>query len=133
MNQLFTQLALFSGFATLFLCCSPKKTCHELTGRWSNREGQILSFNPDGTAFWLVKFGSQFDTFPITYVYDCSKKVPTLDLSGFQSGPLLGKTLFGIIEWSNDSIFRYDAEAGSSPSERPAAFNAERTERYFRE
>ncbi|MBK6993402.1 MAG: hypothetical protein IPH31_00190 [Lewinellaceae bacterium] len=48
MNQLFTHLALLSGFATLFLSCKAEYACHELAGRWTNREGQILSFEPDG-------------------------------------------------------------------------------------
>jgi hypothetical protein len=133
MNQLFTHLALFSGFAALFLFCTTENKCYELTGNWTNREGQTLAFEPDGKALWLIKFGSQFDTFRIAYRYDCKQKPPSLDLSGFQSGPLAGKTLFGIVEWSSDSVFRFDAEAGLSPEARPTKFNPEHTERYFRE
>lgn len=133
MHQLFTQWALFSGLATLFLFCKTENNCRELTGRWTNREGQVFSFDPDGNALWLVKFGSQFDSFPIRYNYDCKQKTATLDLTAFKSGPLVGKTLFGIIEWSNDSVFRFDAEAGSSSDARPTKFNAEHAERYFRE
>jgi len=133
MNQLFTHLALLSGFATLFLSCKAEYACHELAGRWTNREGQILSFEPDGKALWLIKFGSQFDTFAINYRYDCKQKTATLDLMNFKSGPLAGKTLFGIVEWSSDSVFRFDAESGNSSEVRPSTFNAEHTERYFRE
>jgi hypothetical protein len=133
MNQLFTHFALFSGLSFLFISCQPGATCHELTGRWSNREGQTLSFQPNGKALWLIKFGSQYDTFPITYTYNCKEKIPTLDLSGFQNGPLAGKTLYGIIEWSSDSVFRIDAEPGTSPETRPSTFNSEHSERYFRD
>jgi len=133
MNQLFTHLALFSGFATLFLFCKSENNCRELTGRWTNQEGQVFSFDPDGKALWLVKFGSQFDSFPIRYNYDCKQKIATLDLTEFKAGPLTGKTLFGIIEWANDSVFRFDAEAGTSSDARPVKFNAEHAERFFKE
>ena len=93
----------------------------------------VFSFEPNGKALWLIKFGSQFDSFPISYRYDCKQKPATLDLMDFQSGPLAGKTLFGIVEWNSDSIFRFDAEPGTSSYARPSSFNAEHSERYFRE
>ncbi len=133
MNQLFTRLAFASGLATLLLSCNTAENCRELTGRWSNREGQILVFEPDGKATWLIQFGSQFDTFAIRYQYDCSQKISTLDLSDFTTGPLSGKTLYGIIAWSSDSVFRFDAEPGTSPENRPKEFNTEHSERYFKE
>lgn len=133
MQQFFTRLALFAGFATLFVFCKPEKPCHELTGRWTNHEGQTLSFQPGGKGLMLVKFGSQFDTFPISYHYDCTQELTTLDLTDFKNGSQGGKTLFGLIEWSNDSVFRYDAEFGSSPDARPKTLNMEHADRYFRE
>ena len=81
MRTFFTHLASFAGLAALFLCCNPgKNTCPEINGRWSNREGQVFSFEPGGKGLWLVKFGSRFDTFPISYRYDCSKETTLLDL-----------------------------------------------------
>ncbi|MFN0214073.1 MAG: hypothetical protein ACKVT2_07440 [Saprospiraceae bacterium] len=133
MNQLFTQLALISGFATLFIFCKTESNCHELKGRWTNREGQVISFEPNGKALWLIKFGSQVDSFPINYRYNCKQNPATLDLADFRSGPLIGKTLFGILEWSSDSVFRFDCEPGTSSDVRPASFNAEHAERYYRE
>ena len=133
MNQLFTHLALLTGLATLLLFCKTENNCRELTGRWTNREGQVISFEPDGKALWLIKFGSQFDSFPFNYRYDCNQKIATLDWMNFQSGPLVGKTLFGIIEWSSDSVFRFDSEPGTSSDARPKGFHAEHAERYFKE
>ncbi|MBN8678320.1 MAG: hypothetical protein J0M29_08850 [Chitinophagales bacterium] len=133
MNQLFTRLAYASGLAALLFSCNTSDNCRDLTGRWSNREGQILVFEPEGKATWLVKFGSQYDTFAIRYQYDCTQKMTTLDLTEFKSGPLAGKTLYGIVEWSSDTVFRFDAEAGTSPEARPIQFNAEHFERYFKE
>lgn len=133
MNQLFTQLALLGGVASFIICCTSAPDCYELSGRWTNREGQVLVFQPEGKALWLIKFGSRFDTSTIQYDYNCKQKPATLDLSGFQSGPLTGKTLYGILEWANDTAFRFDAEAGGSEEVRPKTFNAEQTERYYRE
>ena len=133
MNQLFTHLTLLGGVASIFFYCTSKPDCYELTGRWTNREGQIFVFQPEGKGMWLLKFGSEFDTFPVRYHYDCTKQPITLDLTDFKSGPLTGKTLFGILEWASDTSFRFDAEPGTSPEERPRTFNMEQTTRYIRE
>lgn len=133
MNQLFTHLALVGGAISLFFCCNTKPACGELAGQWTNREGQVFLFQPNGRAFWLIKFGSQFDTFPIEYRYDCGQQPLALDLAGFQSGPLTGKTLYGIVEWTSDSSFRFDAEPGTLPEVRPTKFDNEQTMRFYKE
>lgn len=132
MTQNFTLTSLLGGILLLFSTCQ-NSDCGVLVGRWTNREGQVFQFEPSGKALWLVQFGSKFDTFPIHYQYNCKQKPATLDLSGFQSGPLSGKTLFGIVEWASDSVFRFDAEPGTAPDVRPATFNPEQAQRYFRE
>ncbi len=136
MIQHFTRLlwwSVFAGASFFFTGCQFGTDCRDLTGQWTNREGQFFHFQPNGKALWLIKFGSQFDTFPIRYHYDCKQKPAILDLSGFQSGPLTGKTLFGILEWTSDSSFRFDSESGTSPDVRPQTFNVEQTQRYFKE
>ena len=125
-----TAIALLP-FLCFFGCSEPN--CRELKGRWTNREGQSFDFQPNGNALWLVRFGSQIDTFTMEYRYDCKKQPIELDLSGFKTGPLSGKTLFGILEWNSDSSFRFDAEAGIDPAARPAAFNTEQTQKFYRE
>lgn len=114
-------------------CGGSSSSCRELSGRWTNREGQSFYFKPDGQALWLVKFGSQTDTFTMQYRYDCGPKPAELDLSGFKTGPLSGKTLFGILEWNSDSSFRFDSEAGTGPEVRPATFENDQTQKYFKE
>lgn len=132
MNQLFTHLVLFSGLITLFLQCGTERTCYELAGRWTTREGQTLVFEPKGQSLWLIKFGSQFDTLRFRYQYDCTQNPLRLDLSDFHAGPMAGKTLYGILEWSSDSMFRFEAQAGGSAEVRPSAFKAEQAVRYYR-
>lgn len=126
--------ALIAAVPVLFLtACNAPSSCRELGGRWANREGQSFYFEPGGKALWMVRFGSKVDTFVMEYRYDCKKQPAHLDLSGFQSGPLSGKTLYGILEWNNDSSFRFDAESGISPDVRPATFNTEQTQKFFKE
>lgn len=134
MHPNFTLPALLAGLATLLLFCTPGANhCPDINGRWSNREGQIFSFDPGGKGLWLVKFGSKYDTFPIAYRYDCGKKTTTLDLSDFKTGPMAGKTQYGIIEWSGDTLFRMSSETGSSEASRPQKFDPEHVDKFYRE
>mgnify|MGYP000844745542 CR=1 FL=1 len=119
------------GMAGFITGCQFGSPCRELTGQWTNKEGQFFVFEPNGHAYWLVKFGSEFDTFPIRYHYDCKKNPLRLDLTGFKAGPLTGKTLYGILEWTSDTSFRFDGEPGLSPDVRPETFNSEQTQRFL--
>lgn len=117
----------------LFLHSCTDPACQDISGRWSNREGQTFVFQPDGKALWLVRFGSQVDSVQMEYRYNCKTQPAELDFTGFSSGPLTGKTLFGILEWNSDSSFRFDAEAGGSPEVRPATFDSDQTQKFFQE
>lgn len=119
-------LALFSSAG----CGSP---CPELSGKWSTREGQSIFFKKSGNALWLTRFGSQVDTVPMAFRYDCAKQPVELDLFQFRTGPLVGKTLFGILEWTSDTTFRFNAEAGTDPSLRPKTFESDQTLKFFLE
>ncbi len=126
-------LAVFALLPVLFMLDCSAPSCRDLQGRWTNREGQAFYFQGNGKALWLVRFGSQMDTFVMDYRYDCRKQPAELDLSGFKMGPLSGKTMYGILEWSNDSTFRFDSETGTRPDVRPADFKTEQTQKFFRE
>jgi hypothetical protein len=132
MNQLYTWAAL-AGIAFFFIfACHTGPACQELTGRWTNHEGQDFVFQPGGQALWLIKFGSSFDTARFSYKLDCSHDPATLDLDHFQGGAHAGKALFAIIEWSSDSSFRLRYEAGSAPDVRPTAFDSDQTLKFFK-
>lgn len=111
--------------------CGGGTSCRELTGQWSNREGQTFVFQPNGKGLWLIRFGSEIDTTRMEYRYDCQKQPAELDLSGFETGPLSGKTLFGILEWNSDTSFRFDAEAGPGPEVRPVTFESDQTQKFY--
>lgn len=123
-------------YILLFVClfisssCGPQSSCRELTGHWTNHEGQELVFAPDGSALWLTKFGSQYDTVRMRFQFDCAARPSTLDLSDFRNGPHSGKMLFGIFDWSSDSSFRFRYEVGTRAEDRPRAFEAEQTQQF---
>jgi hypothetical protein len=104
--------------------------CRELRGRWSTKEGQCIIFQQKGNALWLTRFGSQMDTVRMQFRYDCTKQPVELDLHGFQSGPLTDKTLYGILEWTSDTAFRMNAEAGTDATLRPKAFESDQTMQF---
>jgi hypothetical protein len=55
---LFLNLGLFLG-----LChCTGDSGCGQLTGSWSNGEGQEWVFTPEGKALLITRFGSKSDT-----------------------------------------------------------------------
>jgi hypothetical protein len=121
------------GAFIFMICACQNNVCHDLVGRWGNQEGQSILFEAGGKAFWLIRFGSQIDTFPISYLYDCEKKPTHLNLSNFKNGPFTGKTLFGILDWKDQNSFRFNAEAGESFDIRPKNFESEQTQIFTRE
>jgi hypothetical protein len=130
MKKQLTLSALFAYF--LFLTACQNNVCYDLVGHWNNKEGQSIVFEAGGKALWLIRFGSQIDTFPISYFYDCEKHPAILNLSNFQSGPFTGKTLFGILDWKSKDAFRFESEAGASPDIRPKSFKSEQTQVFTR-
>ncbi len=133
MQRFFTHIYLCLALFTvqMFVFCTNKVTCHELTGRWTTQEGQEFVFQNDGKAMWLTRFGSQFDTVFLAYQLDCKAEPATLDLLHFYSGPYSGKTLFGILEWTSDTSFRLRYEPGMDANVRPREFDNEMTMKFF--
>lgn len=106
-----------------------------LTGEWvatsENAEGSAFTFREDGTALWLLP-----DTFRLRYEADHRSSPHTLDLSGFESGPLQGYVLYCIFELEGDDTMRLDCEPGV-PGERganirPEGFGAQQTQTFVR-
>lgn len=124
--------AILALSALLFHIACHYTACHALEGPWSTREGQCIEFLADGQALWITRFGSQFDTVRMAFRYDCTKQPAELDLFGFSSGPLTDKTLFGILEWSSDTAFRFNAEPGTDPAVRPQTFESDQTMKFLK-
>jgi len=101
-----------------------------MVGQWTGIDGSgsehLFEFRADSTVKWTVSAGGQlFSLLELRYKYDTTTAPATLNLEGFESGPLEGMTLFGIVEFISDKAMRLDAEAGdpADPSVRPTEFS----------
>lgn len=107
----------------------------QLTGEWvatsENAQGTTFVFRDDGTALWLLP-----DTFRLRYAVDNDASPSTLDLSGFDRGPLQGYVLYCIFEFESADTMRLDCEPGVDSDRgagiRPGQFGAEQTQTFER-
>ena len=120
-------LLTLSILISLISCTSLK---NKLLGSWDNKKGQILEFKKDNQAEWIFYNETSKDAFQINYNTNFNTKPIQLELTNFKAGPLKGKTLFGIIEFTNDSTLRFDCEP--LLADRPKDFNSEQTQTYFK-
>lgn len=110
-----------------------------LIGEWSGVDKmgmkQTFIFRQDNRAEWMIKSAEMTQKFELAYKINYESCPITIDLSGFESGPLQGKALYGIIEFKNNAMFRLDVEPGvpdgDKPIHRPAVFGDE-TVTYYR-
>ncbi len=122
---------LFAGLLAIW-ACQGAADCRDIYGNWNDREGHAFVFNNDGTALWLNKFGQMVDTIGFVFSINCKTNPASIDLKDFSNGPFAGKTLFGIIEWSADSVFRICYEVGHQEDVRPQQFDSDQTMKFFR-
>ena len=132
MRVAFTFQGLVIMALSLIYACQGPPKCQDLSGAWTDREGHNIVFQENGKALWLNKFGQMVDTISFAFTLNCNSTPASIDLKDFSDGPFAGKTLFGIIEWSADSIFRLCYEVGQQPEIRPKQFDPEQTMRFFR-
>jgi hypothetical protein len=117
----------------LAAACGDRGDCRLPQGRYSNREGQALIFMPNGQGLWLTQFGSMYDTTALRYRTDCSTAPTQIDMNHFQGAMYEGRQLYGLLEWSSDSSFRFIYEIGDSPTVRPSTFESELTQQFYAE
>lgn len=128
MKQTFMLLFLLAGLVS---CTATKKlTEKNLIGAWDNHNGQILVFRPGNEALWIFYSETKRDTFNISYRTNLLMDPVHLDLTDFKSGPLKGRTLYGIVALEKHHAFRFDCEP--SQKNRPMTFESKQTQRYYR-
>jgi hypothetical protein len=125
MNRRFTPYTAVALF--LASCAHNPASTSPLLGTLAatspNAAGSSFQFRADGTATW--KLGQAFE---IQYQTDDPRAPTRVDLSGFQSGPLKGRTLYCLIDLSDDTL-QMDCE----PSGYPSSFNPEQTQVFSRQ
>jgi len=124
-NHFLVVLLLLLSFS-----CTPPQ--NDLIGTWKNDQGKTLVFNKDHSALWLFPSDEKPDTFHILYKVNYDVMPIQLDLYDFESGPLAGVTLYGIVEIEADS-FRCDFEPGDTSTVRPVEFDEKQTQTYVRQ
>ena len=127
-----TIFSLVIGALFFLFSCQNGSPCRQITGTWSDRDGHNFVFQSNGKALWLNKFGQLIDTVTCVFVLNCQAKPATLDFKDFDNGPFVGKTMYGILEWSGDSLFRYCYGLGTSPDYRPKQFDPALTMKFYR-
>lgn len=128
MKHTLTTFLLLIGFVS---CVSTRqRTTNSVLGKWDNKSGQILDFKADRQAFWIFYSGAKRDTFEIRYLTDFSKEPRCINLTDFKAGPLKGKTLYGIIEFTDQNTIRLDFEP--TQENRPKGFDAKQTQTYYK-
>ncbi len=106
--QFFTFLLL-----VLLSSCSGKKgPAHPLLGTWSSVRPNIETtyvFDDKGTCVWIFNGITGKDSFKLNYEVIDTLSPKSIELKGFERGPLQGMVLFGIYEVFGDSM-RLDFE-----------------------
>lgn len=120
-------LLILTAILGLFSC---NQTSDKLLGTWDNKNGQIIDFKSDGKALWIFYDETSSDTFKISYKFNHSTVPNQLDLTDFKVGPLAGKTLYGIVEFQGNDVFRFDCEPSSIA--RPKDFDSKQTQTYYK-
>lgn len=118
---------LSSAAIFLLASCAHAPPTSRLIGAWTatsqNAAGSSFLFRPDGSATWNL--GRPFE---IRYRIDDRAAPARLDLSGFETGPLKGRTLHCLVELANDML-RLDCD----PTTYPASFDPEQTQVFARQ
>ena len=113
--------------APLLSCAEPRQA---LLGTWvsvgSEAAATTYVFHEDGRAEWILKLSEASDTFEVPYRANYGTTPIQLDVGPWDSGPLAGQTLFGIVEVQGPDRFRVDfepADPDGDGSERPVTFS----------
>ena len=121
-----TALALAFA-ATALACAEPPEP---LLGEWvsvgSGPSPITYIFEADGRSRWVLELGEGPDTFAVAYRVDYGRTPVHLDIGPWSSGPLTGRTLFGIIEMQGPDRFRVDFEPADPDGDgtgRPDSFS----------
>ena len=114
--------------APLVLSCS--EPAEPLLGEWvsvgSQTPSMIYVFEDQGRSKWVLELEEGPDTFEVAYKADHIETPAHLDVGPWSTGPLAGRTLFGIMEIQGPDRFRVDFEPSDPDgdgSDRPRQFS----------
>ena len=123
------------GFVPLLLALVPTVlSCGEepkpLLGEWVSvaaETGQMTYiFEDDGQSRWVLELETGPDTFAVAYQVDYSRSPIQADVGPWSTGPLAGRTLYGIVEMRGPDRFVVDFEPADPDMDgtvRPSRFS----------
>ena len=104
-------LGLLALLPTALACGEPPEP---LLGEWVSvaaETGQMTYiFEEGGQSRWVLELETGPDTFAVAYRVDYSQSPIHLDVGPWSTGPLAGRTLYGIVEMQGPDRFVVDFE-----------------------
>ncbi|MFV1989024.1 MAG: hypothetical protein ACC682_17265, partial [Gemmatimonadota bacterium] len=95
----------------------------QLIGSWEGqndtRGSMSFRFSSDGTVTWVVPVPTGPETLHISYVAVAHDGRLLLNLSGFETGPLTGMVMYGLVEFESANVIRMDLEPGPPGNDEP--------------
>ena len=120
-------MAVLALAPAVLSCSEPPEP---LLGEWvsvASETGQMTYiFDEDGQSRWVLEMAEDPDTFAIAYRVDYNQSPIHLDVGPWSTGPLAGRTLFGIVEMQGPDRFVVDfepADPGGDGTARPSRFS----------
>lgn len=120
-------LGLLALVPTVLSCSEPPEP---LLGEWVSVAAETgrmtYIFEEDGQSRWVLEAETGPDTFAVAYRVDYSQSPIHLDVGPWSTGPLAGRTLYGIVEMQGPDRFVVDfepADPDGDESVRPSRFS----------
>ena len=120
-------LGLLALVPTALSCGEPPEP---LLGEWVSvvsETGQMTYiFEEGGQSRWVLELETGPDTFAVAYEVDYRQSPIHLDVGPWSTGPLAGRTLFGIVEMQGPDRFVVDFEPADPDGDgttRPSSFS----------
>ena len=121
--------ALAVTVASPLACGEPAEP---LLGEWvsvgSDGPSMTYIFEDNGRSRWVLDLPEGPDTFTVAYRADYDATPFHLDVGPWSTGPIIGRTLFGIVEMLGPDRFRVDFEPGdpdTGAGARPTDFSGQ--------
>ena len=128
MNRVRVLAGTIVFLAPMVLSCG--EVAEPLLGEWisvgSTTRQTIYVFEDQGRAKWVLELDEGPDTFEVAYRVDYQTTPVHLDIGPWPTGPLAGRTLFGVLEMRGPDRFRVDfepADPDAGGADRPTGFS----------
>jgi len=133
--------SIFFSMIFVLAACTSKpvnEEAVELTGSWASKNDAVTYvFQDESNALWLIRRpDGSVDTLTGKYRFLADSLPMQLDFYDFETGMLNGKDVYGIVEFTSDTTFRFSNELAGSPEEalkrRPKTFSEFQSATFYK-